>query len=79
LFDIGTWNVNTVLKARKIQEIADQIVGSQIQIVALQEIRCRVRVLIKKDEYSIYYSCNPFVTGQEGTGFMIQKSSKNEN
>ena len=28
--DIGTWNVNTMLKAGKMQEIADQIVGSQI-------------------------------------------------
>jgi hypothetical protein len=34
--DIGTWNVNTMLKAGKMQEIADQIVGSQIQRVALQ-------------------------------------------
>ena len=39
--DIGTWNVNTMLKAGKMQEIADQIVGSQIQIFALQEIRWR--------------------------------------
>jgi hypothetical protein len=41
LLDIGTRNVNTMLKSRKMQEIADQIVGSQIQIVALQEIRWR--------------------------------------
>jgi hypothetical protein len=41
LFGIGTWNVNTMLKAGKMQEIADQILGSQIQIVALQEIRWR--------------------------------------
>ena len=39
LIDIGTWNVNTMLKAGKMQEIADQIMGSQIQIVALQEIK----------------------------------------
>jgi exonuclease III len=41
LLHIGSWNVNTMLKAGKMQEIADQIVGSQIQIVALQEIRSR--------------------------------------
>jgi len=51
--DIGTWNVNTMLKARKMQEIADQIVGSQIQIVAAQEIRWRGYGLLKKDKYSI--------------------------
>jgi exonuclease III len=39
LMDIGIWNVNTMLKAGKMQEIADQIVGSQLQIIALQEIR----------------------------------------
>jgi hypothetical protein len=39
LLDIGTWNVSAMLKAGKIQEIADQIVGSQIQLVALHEIR----------------------------------------
>jgi hypothetical protein len=33
LIDIGTWNVNTMLKASKIQEIVDQIIGSQLQIV----------------------------------------------
>jgi hypothetical protein len=32
--DIETWNVNTMLKAGKMQEITDQIVGSQIQIIA---------------------------------------------
>jgi len=52
--DIGTRNVNTMLKAGKVQEIADQIVGSQIQIVALQEIRWRGYGLLKKDKYSIY-------------------------
>jgi exonuclease III len=78
MFDIGTWNVNTMLKAGKMQEIADQIVGSQIKIVALQEIRWRGQGLIKKDKYSICYSCNPNVTGQAGTGFMIQKSAMNK-
>jgi len=76
--DIGTWNVNTMLKAGKIQEIADQIVGSQIQIVALQEVRWRGYGLLKKDRYSLYYSCNPNTTGRAGTGFIIQKSAMNK-
>jgi exonuclease III len=54
LMVIGTWNVNTMLKAGKMQEIADKIVGSQLQIVALQEIRWRGYGLLKKDKYSIY-------------------------
>jgi hypothetical protein len=39
LKDIETWNVNTMLKAGKMQEIAFQIVGFQLRIVALQDIR----------------------------------------
>ena len=78
LLNIGTWNVNTMLKAGKMQEIADQIVDSQLQITALQEIRWRGYGLLKKDKYSIYYSCNPTTTGKAGTGFMIQKSAINK-
>ena len=40
-----------MLKAGKMQEIAYQIVGSQMQIVALQEIRWRGYGLLKKDKY----------------------------
>ena len=66
-----------MLKAEKMQEIADQIVCSQIQTVALQEIRWRGYDLLKKDKYSIYYSCNRNTTGQAGTGFIIQKLAIN--
>jgi exonuclease III len=69
--DIGTWNVNTMLKAGKMHEIADQIVSSQLHIAALQEIRWRGYGLLKKDKYSVYYSCNPTSTGQAGTRFII--------
>jgi hypothetical protein len=67
-----------MLKAGKMREIEDQIVGSQIQLVALQEIRWGGNGLLKKDKYSIYYSCNPSTTGQTGTGFIIQKSAMNK-
>ena len=78
LLNIGTWNVNTMLKAGKMQEIADQIVDSQLQITALQEVRWRGYGLLKKDKFSIYYSCSPTTTGQAGTGFMVQKSAINK-
>jgi exonuclease III len=60
------------------QEIADQIVGSQLQIVALQEVRWKGYGLLKKDKYSVYYSCNPNTTDQAGTGFIIQNLAMNE-
>ena len=63
--DIGTWNFNTMLKAGKMHEIADQIVGSQIQIVALQEIIWRGYGLLKKDKNSIYYSCNTILKAKQ--------------
>jgi hypothetical protein len=57
-----------MLKAGKTQEITDQIAGSQIQIDALQEVRWKVYGLLKKDKYSIYYSCNPNTTGNVNRG-----------
>jgi hypothetical protein len=67
-----------MLKAGTMQESADQILGSQIQIVARQELRWRGYGLLKKGKYSIYYSCNPNTAGQGGTEFIIQKSAKNK-
>ena len=78
VLNVGTWNVNTMLKARKMQEIADQIVGSKTQLVAPQEMRWRGYGLLKKGKYSIYYSCNPNTAHQAGTGFLIQKSAMNK-
>ena len=36
---IGTWNVMTMLKAGKMIEIADEMLKTQLQIIALQELR----------------------------------------
>jgi hypothetical protein len=78
LIGIGIRNVNTMLKAEEMQEIADEIFGSQIQVVALQEIRGSGYGSLKKDKYSIYHNCNPSNTGHAGTGYIIQKSSMNK-
>jgi hypothetical protein len=60
---IGTWNILTMLKPGKMQEIAEQIQNTTLQIVALQQIRWKV-----KKDYLLYYSCNPDTTGEFGTG-----------
>jgi len=35
---IGTWNVMTLLKPGKLQEIAEEIAKTQIEILALEEV-----------------------------------------
>jgi hypothetical protein len=36
---LGTWNILTLLKPGKMHEIAEQMLNTQLQIVAIQEIR----------------------------------------
>ena len=55
------------------QEVAEQILQTYLQVVALQEIRWKRKGQIKKDKYNIYYSCKEDQTGQMGTGFIVKK------
>ena len=74
---IGTWNILTMLKPGKMQEINEQIQNITLQIVALQEIRWKGYEQIRKKDYSLYYSCNPDTTSQFGTGFLVKKEIEN--
>jgi exonuclease III len=62
-----------MLKPGKMHEIAEQILNTQLQIVAIQEIRWRGYGHVRKEKCSLYYSCNPTKTGQFGTGFIVKK------
>jgi hypothetical protein len=64
---IDTWNVRTILKPGKMNEIAEQMLRTQLQIIALQEIRWKGHGQIKKNTYSLYYSCSEQTTGHFGT------------
>ena len=55
------------------QEIAEQIQNTTLQIVALKEIRWKRYGHIRKKDYSLYYSCNADSTGHFGTGFLVKK------
>jgi hypothetical protein len=70
---LGTWNILTMLKRGKMREIAEQILNTQLQSVAIQEIRWKGYGHIRKEKYSLYYSCNPTKTGQFGTGFIVKE------
>jgi hypothetical protein len=66
---LGMMNALTLLKPGKLQEMAEQIVNTQLEIVAILETRWTGNGLIKINNYSLYYSgCNK--TGQAGTGFI---------
>jgi exonuclease III len=63
----------TKLKPGNMHEIADQMLKTQLQIITLQEIKWKGSCQIKKDKYSLYYSCAQQNTGQLGTGFMVKR------
>jgi exonuclease III len=53
---IGTWNVKTLLKPGKIQELSEELHKSQMNIVALQEIRWAGNGVISKKYFQLFYS-----------------------
>ena len=58
MVDIGIRNVMTMLKAGRLNEIADEMLKTQLQVIALQELRWRGAGQINKAKYTVYYNCN---------------------
>ncbi|MGI4816809.1 MAG: reverse transcriptase domain-containing protein [Janthinobacterium lividum] len=71
-FNIGTWNVRTLLKAGKHSELLIVLANYKMEITALQEIRWQGKDIIrdKKHQTDLYYSCSD-KTGALGCGFAI--------
>jgi exonuclease III len=67
----GTWNVKTLLKPGKMQELAEELVKTQLEILIIQEIRWSGTGLIEKKGFSLYYSGTKDQTGQAGTGLIL--------
>ena len=67
--------MKTLLKPGKIQELAEELAKTQLEIVAIQERRWSGNGLIKKNDFSLYYSGTKDQTGQAGTGFILLRGN----
>jgi exonuclease III len=74
---IGSWNIKTLLKPGKMQELAEELAKTRLEIVVLQEIRWSGKGVIKKEDFSLYYSGTKEQLGQAGTGFILMESIMN--
>jgi exonuclease III len=63
----------TLQKPGKLQELAEEIAKTQIEILALQEVRWSGKGQINKKDSLFYYSGTKEKTGQAGTGFLLMK------
>jgi len=63
----------TLFKPGKLQELMDEIAKTQIEILALQEVRWPSKGQTNKKDYLFYYSGTKEKTGQAGTGFLFMK------
>jgi hypothetical protein len=70
---IGAWNVMTLLKPGKLQELAEEAAKTQIETLALQEVRWPGIGQINKKDYLFYYSGTKEKIGQAGAGFLLMK------
>jgi hypothetical protein len=61
----------TLLKPEKLQELAEERAQTQIEILALQEVRWPGKGKKKKKDYLFYYSGTKEKTGQAGIGFLF--------
>jgi exonuclease III len=53
---IGTLNVLTLREPGKMQELAEQVKETRIEILAVQETRWLATGIINKKDYTMYYS-----------------------
>jgi len=59
------------------QELAEELAKTRLEIVAIQEIRWSGNGVIKGKDFSLYYSGTKEQTGQAGTGFIILGKIRN--
>jgi hypothetical protein len=68
---IGTWNIKTLLKPGRIQELAAELAKILLELVAIQEIRWSGNRVIREKDFSLYYSGTKEQLGQGDIGFIL--------
>ena len=68
---MGAWDVKKLLRHGKMQELAEELAKTHLEIIAIQETRWPRTGQIKKKDFSIYYSGTKDQIGQAGTGFIL--------
>ncbi|VVC44948.1 Endonuclease/exonuclease/phosphatase [Cinara cedri] len=73
---IGTWNVNTLLQADKIENLKIEIRRIKLDILGISEMRWRETGYFWSDEYRVIYSETEEGerTGQKGVGIILEKA-----
>ena len=71
------WNVKTLLKPGKLQELKEQLDKTTLDVAAVQQTRWSNARIIKKKDFTFYYGGPKTRTGQAGTGFFIRAKVMN--
>lgn len=70
---IGTWNLETMFQAGKLQEVADELEKLSMDITAAQEIRWKGARRIDKLKFTLLYSGNQNKQGERGVGIIFNR------
>jgi exonuclease III len=68
---LATWNVQTMLKPGRMNEIMEEIGKARVDVVAVQEIQWQGQGRIDKQDFSLFYSGLKQTADLYGTGFII--------
>lgn len=72
ILKISTWNVRTLLKPGKMNEVANELRRYKIDIAAIQEVRWKEHGQLKHKDYEIWYSGEK-KQGKNGVAFYVSR------
>lgn len=72
----GSWNVQTLLRVGKMEEVARELEKCNVSICAVQEVRWKDSGTIKKKNYDFHFSGSREARGHKGVGFYVLSKVK---